>query len=351
MERIQTLFLLCPFVFFTTVTSEDNVCSRPDLGGNIKMDGIQRYFNPGAELALSCKQGYTPQSGPRKIVCGASGKWTTTQLLCIPMRCPYPESLQYGDLNYEDTVYQSTINYTCYAGYILTGASTTVCQANGTWSAPVPVCRPVTCGLAPIPEFGVIIYDRKIRGNTAEYGVRVTYKCLPPHALFGNEKAECTASGTWTKTPECREVTCRPPENIDHGYMSNSDQRDYDFTETIRYGCEGDYVLEGNMQIVCQKNGKWSEKPSCKAPCSFHIQRGRILYKERKLWIKDLQPNRVLHGQIVSLYCMDKARKCGYAVTTQCMNGNLEIPECFEEPSVDDYQSQPSSLPSEINQC
>lgn len=352
MECILTLLLLCPFVFFTTVTSEqDNVCSRPVLAANIELEGLQRYFSPGAELALSCKQGYTPVSGPRKIVCAASGEWTKTKLQCIPKRCPYPDLLPNGELYYEDTVYQNTIDYTCYEGYTLIGASTAVCLANGTWSTTVPVCKSVTCDLAPIPKNGMIIYDRRISGNTTNYGDSVTYRCLPPYALIGNPRAECTVHGSWSKTPECQVVTCPPPQNIDRGYMSNDEQRNFDYMETVRYGCTGDYVLEGSFQIVCQQNGHWSEKPSCKAPCSIGIERGRILYKGRKVWVEDLRPNSVPHLDIVSVYCKDEARNCGYAISTQCIDGTLKIPECFQEPSKSKYTLQSRSLPSEITQC
>ncbi|XP_026215267.1 beta-2-glycoprotein 1-like [Anabas testudineus] len=352
MEHRLTLFLLGAFVFFTSVTCQhDNVCFRPELQDNIELDGIQRYFNPGAELPLSCKQGYTPMSGPRKIVCTASGQWTKTKLKCIPKRCPYPDPLSNGEMYYEDTTYQSAINYTCHEGYVLTGASTAVCQANGTWSATVPECLPVACGLAPIPEFGMIIYDRKIRGNSTDYGVTVTYRCLPPYVLIGKARGECKADGEWTEVPKCRVVTCPPPENIDRGYKSSNDDREYDYKETVKYGCHGDYVLEGSLQVVCQQNGNWSEKPSCKGPCRVGIDKGRILYKGRKLWIKDLKPNRILHKELVSVYCKDEARNCGYAVPTQCIDGKLKIPQCFEEPSSLDYTLHSGSLPSEIEQC
>lgn len=59
------------------------VCFRPQLGDNIEMSGFQRFYSPGDEIALSCKQGYTPVLGPRTIVCIASGEWTTTKFLCI----------------------------------------------------------------------------------------------------------------------------------------------------------------------------------------------------------------------------------------------------------------------------
>lgn len=59
------------------------VCNRPEVGANIQLDGLQRFFSPGEEIALNCKHGYTPVSGPRKIVCRANGEWTTSRLLCI----------------------------------------------------------------------------------------------------------------------------------------------------------------------------------------------------------------------------------------------------------------------------
>lgn len=62
----------------------------------------------------------------------------------------------------------------------------------------------VKCGLAPIPKFGMIVYFRKIKGNTTVYGDTVTYKCLPPYAVVGEETARCTESGTWSATPKCR---------------------------------------------------------------------------------------------------------------------------------------------------
>ncbi|XP_043969759.1 beta-2-glycoprotein 1-like [Gambusia affinis] len=348
---MERLFLLCSGLLATTVTSQHNVCSRPELSGNIEMSGIQRFSSPGEELALSCKEGYTPVSGPRKIVCTINGVWTSTKLKCIPKQCPHPELITNGELFYEDTVYQSTINYTCHEGYMMTGESSAVCLSNGTWSSPAPECIPVLCGLAPVPLYGMVVYDKVIRGNTVNYGLTATYICNPPYALIGNPVAECTASGTWTKTPECQVVTCPPPESIERGYMSINEKREFFYGERVKYGCESPYVLDGNTGVICQENGRWSEKPFCKAPCSVNLQRARILHNGKKIWIENFQPNRVLHLDIVSVYCMNEAMKCGYAVPTQCIDGTLNIPECFEEPSELEYTLKPNSLPSEINQC
>ncbi|XP_077379224.1 beta-2-glycoprotein 1-like [Festucalex cinctus] len=351
--RLEYILNVCLLgSFFTLVTAQEAyACLMPELGANVEAVRRQDFFVSGAELALSCKLGYTSILGPRTIVCTENGEWTGTNFMCIAKRCPNPDPLSNGELQYEDTVYQSIINYTCHEGYTLSGPNNAKCQADGTWSKSVPECKPVSCGLAPIPKFGLISYNKKIQGNATYFGTFGTYKCLPPYVLFGNTFAECTASGTWTQTPECRVVTCPPPGNIFKAYMSDNDERYYNFMETVEYGCTDDYRLEGSFQIVCEKNGNWSEKPSCKAPCSIDISRGRILYNGKKLWIGDFEPNRVFHNDIVSVYCLNKARNCGYAVSIQCIDGTLKIPECYEEPSAVTYSLYSGSLPSEIKQC
>lgn len=157
--------------------------------------------------------------------------------------------------------------------------------------------------------------------------------------------------------------------------------------ETVLYGCHDNFVLDGNLRSICQQDGKWSAKPSCNgrfafcdriypeiinwllhqlepslvwfsnwnwilinpqsssfvpsvsslfdslwftAPCNITIERGRILYKGKKLWIEDLKPNRMLHNEMVSVYCMNEDRNCSYVVRTQCRDGRLDMPECFE---------------------
>lgn len=351
MEHSLSL-LLCSLLILSSITlAQDNVCSRPDLGENIKLEGLQRYFSPGVEVVLSCKPGYRSFRGPRTIVCKDTGTWTKTSYQCISIQCPHPDQPLNGNLYYENTEYKSNVTYTCDEGYILSGSSSAMCLVDGRWSAPEPLCKPVSCGPAPIPQFGMIIYNKIIRGNKINYGASGTYICRPPFALFGQERAECTASGQWTETPYCQEVSCPPPENIENGFLSITHKRDFAYKDRVKYGCNGDYVLDGQLEIVCDKNGQWTQKPSCKAPCSIGITRGRILYGGNKIWIERLKPNKVLHRETVSVYCMDAVNNCGYAVSTQCSDGNLQIPECFEEPSAAKYNLKPGSLPSEIQQC
>ncbi|XP_038835135.1 beta-2-glycoprotein 1-like [Salvelinus namaycush] len=345
-----SLLLICLLALYTPVTSKKE-CGRPPLGDGKELEGFQRVYSPGDEVVLSCKRGYTPTSGSRTILCTASGDWTKSKLTCSTKSCSFPEALNHGDMEFVDIVYQSTINYTCHEGYTLQGASTIECLYDGQWSDPPPKCTPVICGLPPIPKYGKMVYDRKLTGNTTVFGFGGTYECFPPLVLIGNERGSCSTNGDWTEPPECKLVTCSAPTGIINGYMTVSDKREHGFKETVRYGCNIDYVLDGPVEIECLKTGDWSMKPACRASCKVGIKRGRILYNGKKFWIKDFKPNKISHADVVLVYCMNKEKKCGYALSTQCIDGKLKIPECFEEPSDLTYKFNYDSLPSEIAQC
>ncbi|XP_075903906.1 beta-2-glycoprotein 1-like isoform X2 [Nelusetta ayraudi] len=262
MKNLSAVILLNLFV----LASLHNVCVRPQLHANINVKGLQRFYNPGSTVTLNCIQGFVPILGPRKIVCSDSGQWSKTSIQCIARRCPSPQLVSNGELHYEDTVFQSTINYTCHEGYTMTGSNTSECLANGMWSSLAPICSAVQCGLAPIPVHGMIVYDKSVRGNKTHYGTEGTYTCLPPYVLMGGARAACTASGTWSETPECKLVTCPPPEGIERGFVSGADQSQYGYMEAVVYGCHDDFVLDGNLRSICQQDGQWSEKPSCNEP-------------------------------------------------------------------------------------
>ncbi|KPP78406.1 hypothetical protein Z043_102092, partial [Scleropages formosus] len=58
------------------------MCGRPPLPDTIDQTGIQRVYEPGAEVFLACKRGYVPSAGSRKIICTSNGKWTNPTLKC-----------------------------------------------------------------------------------------------------------------------------------------------------------------------------------------------------------------------------------------------------------------------------
>ncbi|XP_061089059.1 beta-2-glycoprotein 1-like [Conger conger] len=260
-------------------------------------------------------------------------------------RCSNPGPLLNGKIHIDDNLFQSIINYACNEGYILHGAITSECLHDGTWSNPLPVCEPVVCGLPKNPKYARLSYSSSLFGDS------VTYECFPPLVLFGNEVGFCRPDGSWTEPPECRLVTCQPPSAIPNGFLIVAAIREHGYTEEVRYGCYANYVLDGPKEVECQKSGYWSSKPVCRAPCTVGIKRGRIFYNNRKIWIEDFKPNRVLHSERLAVYCKNREKDCGYPVVTQCIDGELTIPACYDEPSAFRYTMFDSSLPSEIRTC
>ncbi|XP_039890218.1 beta-2-glycoprotein 1-like [Simochromis diagramma] len=350
MSPALALLLLSQVALYTTVTSA-KVCSRPPTTDGIDSSTLKRVYEVGEEVTLTCEQGYLPSRTPSaRITCTATGEWTQANLACSPKMCQIPRPLQPFAKGRTEVPFKSVLNFTCDDGYVLIGSNETRCLHDNTWSHPPPLCKAVNCPLPKPPSDGRIVHDKPLTGTTTKYGQAWTYECNPPKAP-SYERGFCMANGGVTEPPVCRDVSCPIPTNIPNGIITFAVMRQHGYKEKVRYACSEHYVLEGRDEIQCQNTGNWSSKPVCRAPCTVGIKRGRIFYNSKKIWIGDLKPNRVLHGEHVAFYCLNKTDKCGYPVATTCNDGNLPIPGCFEEPGRMDYSLRPKKLPSEITMC
>ncbi|KAJ3614642.1 hypothetical protein NHX12_018213 [Muraenolepis orangiensis] len=202
MHHLLSVLLLS---LFTLVKSAEGGCSRPALKPHVEALGLQQFSPPGTRARLTCVPGYTSHNHWPFIVCTIGESWSTAQFMCQPKSCGYIYAPQNGDMHFEDIVYLSRVNFTCNEGYNLHGVSSVVCQENATWSAPRPECKALTCGPAPVPVYTILVFDVLQRsGESAVFGTKGTYKCLPPMILIGNPRAECTISGKWTEAPVCQ---------------------------------------------------------------------------------------------------------------------------------------------------
>uniref|UniRef100_A0A3P8RXY8 Beta-2-glycoprotein 1 n=1 Tax=Amphiprion percula TaxID=161767 RepID=A0A3P8RXY8_AMPPE len=305
MSPTLALLLLSQVAFYTTVTSK-KVCGRPPVSDGIDETILKRVYEIGEEVSLTCGQGYLPSTATTsRITCTDTGGWIQSNLACS----------QKWEL--------------LFIRYVMLGANESSCLHNGTWSNPPPVCKAVNCPLALPPRDGRIVHDKPITGSTTMYGQGWTYECNPPKAP-SYERGSCRADGTIPDPPVCREVSCSIPTNIPNGVITFAVMRPHGYKEKVKYACNEHYVLDGQAEIQCQNTGNWSSKPVCRAPCTVGIKRGRIFYNAKKIWIADLKPNRVQHGEHVAFYCLNRADKCGYPVVSTCNDGSLPIPECFE---------------------
>ncbi|XP_058497484.1 beta-2-glycoprotein 1-like [Solea solea] len=350
MLPILALLLLCQGFLCTTITSK-KVCGRPPITDGIDETTLKRVFEVGDEVTLTCERGYLPSTTTsQRITCTATGEWTQSNLACSPKMCPIPRPLQPLAKGRTEAPFRSVLNFTCDDGYVMLGANESKCSHDGTWSNPPPLCKAVNCPLPKPPKEGRIVHDTPVTGNTIMYGQSWTYECNSPKAPT-YERGSCKADGTATEPPLCQEVSCRIPAGIPNGFITFAVMRQHGYKEKVKYGCNENYILDGDAEVQCQNTGNWSSKPVCRAPCTVVIKRGRIFYNAKKLWIADLKPNRVLHREPVVFYCLNKAERCGYPVATTCNDGVLPIPECFEEPGKIEYTLRAKTLPSEIAMC
>uniref|UniRef100_A0A8C5R7I0 Beta-2-glycoprotein 1 n=1 Tax=Leptobrachium leishanense TaxID=445787 RepID=A0A8C5R7I0_9ANUR len=248
-------------------------------------------------VTYSCSPGYVKKSGTVKAVCLFAGNWDHASLTCEPLRCPLPGTLINGKL----------------------------------FKLKDPVCLPaISCPPPPVPKFGALVHYTPKVGNISLYLDNVTYGCLPKYALFGNETASCTENKTWSHMPECRNVQCKRPTEIDSGFMTYSPQRLYDYQETVTYGCKPSYVLDGPKTSICDKNGHWTLKPTCRAPCFVTTKKATVLLNGRKTRVEDIADQLIQHGDIITYFCKDEKEKCSHNVESRCQDGHFAIPSCYK---------------------
>ncbi|XP_019851384.1 PREDICTED: uncharacterized protein LOC109581572 isoform X2 [Amphimedon queenslandica] len=106
---------------------------------------IGNKYNYGSKVQFICYPGYMikEQSSivPSVIVCNEDGEWSGNTPICHVIYCEHPVVPQNGILSYTNVSVNSTVNYTCQAGYTLSGVDSITCETNGEWSnKTAPTC-------------------------------------------------------------------------------------------------------------------------------------------------------------------------------------------------------------------
>ncbi|XP_013919815.1 PREDICTED: beta-2-glycoprotein 1-like [Thamnophis sirtalis] len=322
------LFSLC-LVGITHVALANKVCPRPPEVPLATINVNKEAYSPGEDIIYQCIPGYIPQSSSRRYICHSSGKWPTVTFRCTPKKCPYPGPLNNGEIHVTDLNYLSIIRFSCNTGFVLEGPTSSQCQADGSWNASLPACQPVICPPPPVSEFGALSYHRIESGEDFFFQETIRFSCLLPLALFGSETATCQADGSWTALPECKSVECPPPEPIEHGFINFGLRGIFHYQNTVHYGCYAPYTMDEASESRCEKTGTWSNKPTCKAPCNIPVGKATVLYNGQKITVKKLK--HIQHAETIWYFCKSKTEKCSYKTPTQCIDGQLSVPDCFEE--------------------
>ncbi|XP_019614808.1 PREDICTED: CUB and sushi domain-containing protein 1-like [Branchiostoma belcheri] len=223
--------------------------------GAVSPTGAVSYPN---SVTFTCNTGYV-LNGAATPTCQADGTWSNPAPTCTPVECPARVAPANGALSpVGANFYQDLVTFACNSGYVLTGAAAATCQADGTWSNPAPTCTPVECPTRAAPANGAVSPT-----GAVSYPNGVTFTCNTGHVLNGAAAATCQADGTWSNpAPTCTPVECPARASPANGAVSPTGAVSY--PNGITFTCNSGYVLKGAAASTCQADGTWSNPaPTC----------------------------------------------------------------------------------------
>ncbi|KAM7319810.1 hypothetical protein ACRRTK_021493 [Alexandromys fortis] len=225
-------------------------CGSPPVPNNGQVKG---EFTFQKEVTYSCSEGFILE-GARSRVCLTNGSWSGSIPSCTPVRCTAPPQVANGVTDGVDYGYKKEVAFRCLEGYVLHGAPKLTCQADGTWDAEVPVCKPATCGPPDDLPQGFP------NGFSFYHGGHIQYQCFPGFKLHGNPSRRCLANGSWSgSSPSCLPCRCSTPL-IQHGTVNATDVA---CGKTVQIECFRGFKLLGLSEVTCDTNGQWSGLPLC----------------------------------------------------------------------------------------
>ncbi|XP_078682413.1 E-selectin-like [Branchiostoma floridae x Branchiostoma belcheri] len=223
--------------------------------GAVTPTGAVSYPNG---VTFTCNSGYV-RNGAASATCQADGKWSDPVPTCNRVQCPGRAAPANGALTSTGVVfYPNGVVFSCNSGFTLNGQATPTCQADGTWSHPVPTCSPRQCPALTAPPFGVL---RPIGARS--YQDTVTFECDQGYTLNGATSATCQADETWSNpVPTCTPVQCPARAAPANGAVTPTGAVSY--PNGVTFTCNSGYTLNGQATPTCQADGTWSHPaPTC----------------------------------------------------------------------------------------
>ncbi|XP_078610839.1 E-selectin-like [Branchiostoma floridae x Branchiostoma japonicum] len=115
-------------------------CGSPPDVRDAGVSGCTAPFTAGTTCSYQCNTGFRTVGGSETQMC-VDGRWRGSTLVCAARQCPTLTVPAFGSLTPPGPhSYPIRVTFTCNTGYVLNGASSTTCQADGTWSDTVPTC-------------------------------------------------------------------------------------------------------------------------------------------------------------------------------------------------------------------
>ncbi|XP_068120876.1 complement factor H-related protein 3-like isoform X1 [Hyperolius riggenbachi] len=308
-------------------------CRRPTVNnGKIrKSSGIFSLFLTQLDkhVDYTCESGFvTPERKQQgRSYCTIHG-WNP-ELTCL-RTCNSPLD---GELNAnihrQDPVIMEgdKLLFHCYRGYETSDGGTrgvTECLPSGQLSGQrcLGVCRPPT----EISN-GKLREQKKTKYLPSD---RVFYDCDSGYTTGPANIDYITCEDTrWTDLA-CRK-NCEAPPVVPNGEVTGIINSTYKSGSSVKYQCVTFYKLEGSGHVTCI-NGKWEEKPICRAPCTVTeaaLRQNKIQHKSEENKYKKIY---LQHSDYTTFECSSEYQiSDSKLLTVQCLDGVMNYPRCLKE--------------------
>ncbi|XP_028394556.1 sushi, von Willebrand factor type A, EGF and pentraxin domain-containing protein 1-like [Dendronephthya gigantea] len=213
-------------------------------------------FTYGNDATFSCNSNYVLE-GSSLATCQTNGKWSKSLPSCLE-KCSDPSGNTNARVIGEEFYHGKEVEFVCPRDSILVPSRPRklTCQ-NGEWRGTIPSCK-ASCPILPR------LSDGRKRGESRTHGSSVLFYCNRGHQLVGQSRVQCD-DGNWSsEMPRCLAI-CKTIRSITNGWVDGRGNLE---GNVLRFRCRRDYVLEGEPQITCTENRRWSAaEPTCRAPC------------------------------------------------------------------------------------
>ncbi|KAK3102854.1 hypothetical protein FSP39_014448, partial [Pinctada imbricata] len=285
---------------------------RPNCGKPLNIPRASIPDGPtleGSTLEYQCHKNTVMEGNP-VIVCGQDGKWSDSNLYCRP-DCKEPSIVQRATVMPGMTLEGASRQYVCEHGTILEGDPNVVCEGSGQWSKSNFYCRP-DCGIpVAIPRASIA------KGSTLE-GNSIQYQCDHNTVMEGFPVITCGPDGQWSKNDLYSD--CGLPIDVLNAAWLPGPSLEGNVTS---YVCDITTVMEGNPQVICQRNGEWS-KPEfyCRPDCGIPID------VPNAKWL----PGPSLEGSVTSYKCIGNTMMEGDPTSSCGKDGKWSHPNFYCRP-------------------
>ncbi|XP_025751661.1 membrane cofactor protein [Manacus vitellinus] len=186
-------------------------CGQPDISnGNFH---TSTNLLLGATITFTCNIGYRLVGPPTAQCVFKNGEayWDNIPI-CEIIACPPPPEIKNGQLlGGEEFTFGTSVSYSCNTGLSLIGDVTIYCTMGpnyqGTWNAPAPECKMVSC------EDPDVKNGKRLSGFGLEHTYKdtVSFECNPGYKMNGSSVVTCEANSSWTPPlPTCEKMGKNP---------------------------------------------------------------------------------------------------------------------------------------------